>query len=77
MQVKVRLFSSLREAFGYAERDLEIKDGLTLDEVWELVADGRDPQVEVMMAVNMDYARPDVTVHDGDEVAFFPPVTGG
>lgn len=77
MQVKIRLFSSLRETIGYAERDLEIKDGLTLDEVWELVADGRDPQIEVMMAVNMDYARPDVTVNDGDEVAFFPPVTGG
>ena len=77
MQVKVRLFSSLREVFGYAERDLEIKEGLTLDEVWELVANGRDPHVEVMMAVNKDYARPDVIVNDGDEVAFFPPVTGG
>jgi molybdopterin synthase sulfur carrier subunit len=29
------------------------------------------------MAVNMDYAQADQPVRDGDEVAFFPPVTGG
>ena len=77
MQVKVRLFASLRENFGYAERDLEVKDGLTLSDVWKLVSEGKEPEVAVMMAVNMDYAQPDVKVNDGDEVAFFPPVTGG
>jgi molybdopterin converting factor small subunit len=30
-----------------------------------------------MTAVNLDYARPDTALSDGDEVAFFPPVTGG
>lgn len=77
MQIKVRLFASLRETFGYAERDLEVTDGLTLNDVWKLVSKDKDPAVEVMMAVNMDYAQPDVEVSDGDEVAFFPPVTGG
>ena len=77
MQVKVRLFASLRETFGYAERDIEVKDGFTLNDVWKLVSEGNNPAVDVMMAVNMDYAQPDVKVNDGDEVAFFPPVTGG
>ena len=77
MKVKVRLFASLRETLGYAERDLEVTDGLTLDDVWKLVSEGKNPSVEVMMALNMDYAQPDVKVNDGDEVAFFPPVTGG
>jgi molybdopterin synthase sulfur carrier subunit len=31
----------------------------------------------MLVAVNMEYARPDQPVRDGDEVAFFPPVTGG
>jgi len=29
------------------------------------------------MAVNQDLAAPDTTLHGGDEVALFPPVTGG
>ncbi|MDD1617761.1 MAG: hypothetical protein CG439_2829, partial [Methylococcaceae bacterium NSP1-2] len=31
----------------------------------------------VLAAVNMDYVSLDYNVQDGDEVAFFPPVTGG
>ena len=77
MQVKVRLFASLRETLGYSERDLEVTDGFTLHDVWKLVSENKDPETEVMMAINMDYAQPDVKVKDGDEVAFFPPVTGG
>lgn len=40
------------------------------------------PQLEnyrrsALFALNSDFARPDTAVHDGDEVAFFPPVSGG
>ena len=31
----------------------------------------------VRCAVNQDFAQPDAAVHPGDEIAFFPPVTGG
>lgn len=31
----------------------------------------------VRAAVNQDFATPDTTIKDGDEIAFFPPVTGG
>ncbi|MBK1705892.1 MoaD/ThiS family protein [Halochromatium glycolicum] len=31
----------------------------------------------ILAAVNQDTARPETTVKDGDELAFFPPVTGG
>ena len=34
-------------------------------------------QQSVLFAVNSEFARPDTPVHDGDEVAFFPPVSGG
>lgn len=77
MRVKVKLFASLRESLGYAERELELPDGLTLSEVWKIVAEDKASATEVLMAVNKDYAQPDIKVKDGDEVAFFPPVTGG
>lgn len=32
---------------------------------------------QIRAAVNQDFARPDQPVAPGDEVAFFPPVTGG
>ena len=77
MKIKVKLFASLREALGYAERDMEIYDGQTLHEVWKQVIGGAAQSGEVLMAINMDYANPEAIVKDGDEVAFFPPVTGG
>ena len=77
MRVKVKLFASLRETLGFSERDLELNEGLTLEEVWKIVSGGREPTSDVLMAVNMDYAQPETEVNDGDEVAFFPPVTGG
>ncbi len=77
MRVKVRLFASLRETLGFAERDMEFRDGLTLDDIWKLVSADTESSAEVLMAINMDYAQPDALVKEGDEVAFFPPVTGG
>jgi len=77
MKIKVKLFANLREALGYSERDMEIYDGQTLHEVWkQVIGDAAQPG-EVLMAINMDYANPAARVRDGDEVAFFPPVTGG
>ena len=35
-----------------------------------------DPAI-IRAAVNQDFANPTTPLHDGDEVAFFPPVTGG
>ena len=34
-------------------------------------------QDNIIRAVNQAVVEADVTLHDGDEVAFFPPVTGG
>jgi len=51
----------------------------TVSGVWRQVAgDGDDMNgANVLAAVNHEYAAPDTPVKDGDEVAFFPPVTGG
>ena len=79
MSITVKYFASLREILGRSEERLEIKNGnLTVSELWKQVA-GRQQTLpgNVLTAINMEYVKPDAAVKDGDEVAFFPPVTGG
>lgn len=77
MKVKVRLFAGLREEVGVTEAEVEIESGATAHGLWRKVVEDADMPAEVMTAVNLVYAGPDTSLNDGDEVAFFPPVTGG
>jgi molybdopterin synthase sulfur carrier subunit len=83
--VKLLYFAWLRARIGHAEEDLQLPDGVStvaglLD--WLRTRGPRyaealcDPSV-IRVAVNQDYVRGDYPVRDGDEVAIFPPVTGG
>jgi molybdopterin synthase sulfur carrier subunit len=83
--IEVLYFARLREVFGREREQVELPGnvqdvgGLTAwlrnrGESWEReLAPGRP----VRIAVNQDMAAADTPVGDGDEVAFFPPVTGG
>lgn len=77
MQVTVKTFAHLRDRLGFAEQAAEVPEDARVLDVWQKVADGSDMPRNVLAAVNLDYATVDTRVHDGDEVAFFPPVTGG
>ena len=82
--VTVVYFARLREALGQASEQIALPAGVrdlaTLREwlrrrggAWaEEFADGRP----VRAAVNQDMAKGDTRINDGDEIAFFPPVTG-
>jgi len=77
MSIKVCYFASLKEGLG---RDGDVVDyvlGLTPREIWDGLNKGRPLPANVLVAVNMDYAGLDSVLEDGDELAFFPPVTGG
>ena len=84
MRVTVRLFARLRDIAGAAEMGREIPDipaGATIRTVWTQLT-GEFPDLaayerSMSSALNADYARMDAEVHDGDEVAFLPPVSGG
>jgi molybdopterin converting factor subunit 1 len=81
MHVTIRLFARLREMAGAAEVRRDVPDGATVRTVWESFVGefpGFDDYTRVVScAVNEDYARMTTALHEGDEVAFLPPVSGG
>jgi MoaE-MoaD fusion protein len=80
MQILVRCFAILRELS--AERtELTMGDGATIDDAWAALADRHPGLVAhrafVRAACNGAYAAWESPLHEGDEVAFLPPVSGG
>ena len=81
MRVTVRLFARLRDIAGAGELTREVASDATIASVWRQLA-GEYPELgryerSISSAVNADYARMDQVLHEGDEVAFLPPVSGG
>lgn len=77
LMVKVRFFASLRERIGTDQRDLGFECIETVADVWRSATGGAPPPGKLLCAVNHEFADFQAAVADGDEVAFFPPVTGG
>ncbi|MCF6204838.1 MAG: molybdopterin converting factor subunit 1 [Methylococcaceae bacterium] len=77
MSIKVRYFASLKESFGRSEEELVFTKTMSVADIWKQVSKDKDIADNILAAVNMDYVQFDYLVKDADEVAFFPPVTGG
>ena len=77
MSIAVKYFANLRELIGREGDDIEHKDGLTAQDVWNQVKGDLDESTPFLAAINMEYSSNDTVVKDGDEIAFFPKVSGG
>ena len=77
MSITVKFFASLRETIGKPDASLNTNNISTAADVWQAATDNHEHIPNMLVAINMEYANLDETVKDGDEVAFFPPVTGG
>ena len=77
MSINVQYFASLRELLGKQQDSLDDGEELDITAVWRLTCNDIKMPDNTLCAINMEYAKLTDTVKDGDEVAFFPPVTGG
>ena len=85
MTVRLLFFASLREQLGVSGENCELPPGVNTVEALRALLASRgeawrkalDVKRALRAAVNQDMASADTVVKDGDEVAFFPPVTGG
>jgi len=78
--VKVRFFARLRELAGVETQALQVQPNATLSDVYAMLRGmhGALPeQTAVRAALNQEFADWGAVVHEGDEVAFIPPVSGG
>ncbi len=76
MPIRVRMFASLRERWRIDQIELPTDEVHTVADVWRVLTGEPLPE-QVLAAVNREYAQPEAPVKAGDEVAFFPPLTGG
>ncbi len=75
--ITVKFFASLRETVGKGDTEIAATEAETVQQVWEQATGNMAMPENTLMAVNMDYVDAATRVSAGDEVAFFPPVTGG
>lgn len=75
--ITLRYFASLRETIGHSVAQINIFEPHTVLSLWQLANPTLALPENILTAVNMDYVSLTHPVKNGDEVAFFPPVTGG
>lgn len=81
MKIRVQFFATLADAAKVRSLELELGEGSTLAQLWDRLAslypDLTPHAGTLLRAVNEEFSKPDTKLREGDEVAFFPPVSGG
>lgn len=81
MIITVRFFAMFREHLGTGQATVDLPEGATARDGYEAALSGT-PALQglvssVMLMVNQEYVEPNHVLHDGDELAIIPPVSGG
>ena len=81
MRIRIKLFAILRDRAGQSETSLELPEGATVQQARKDLMESLPAIASYMdrvaFAINLSYARPESVLHDGDELAVLPPVSGG
>jgi MoaE-MoaD fusion protein len=81
MRVKVLFFGLAHDATGFEQEEVELPEGESLAVLCRQYQN-RFPRLadlagSLLISVNRDISEPSITLQDGDEIAFLPPVSGG
>ena len=81
MRITVKLFAILRDRAGTGELPLELPGDATVQsacsQIVKKLPEIRELLPKIAFAVNREYVKADAILHDGDELALLPPVSGG
>ena len=77
MKIHVKYFASVRDLMKIESEDLNLETSLSVYELWKELTVKVNVPKDILIAVNHKYVDRDFKLNDGDEVAYFPPVTGG
>jgi molybdopterin converting factor subunit 1 len=81
MKLRLLFFAGHREVLGAVSKPFEMPAGSTVKDLFDALASRhpalREMEGRTIIAVNRDQADWDRRLQDGDEVAFYPPVSGG
>jgi molybdopterin converting factor small subunit len=81
MKIDVLFFGVMKDVMGQSGETVDLTEGSRVRDVLSHYARG-SPHFKAMLpslavSVNREYAELDCALHDGDEVALLPPVSGG
>jgi molybdopterin synthase catalytic subunit len=81
MRVNILLFATLKDLAGEARFSLDLPESATIADARRILGE-RHPRMAknletAIAALNREFAFPEELINEGDEVAFFPPVSGG
>jgi len=81
--ITVKFFASLKTIAEKEEEQIEIQSSISMDQLSDIISK-TSPKMgaiirdnKIMISVNQEMADADTVIHDGDEVAFLPPFSGG
>ena len=81
MKIIVNAFSSVKALCGFAEKQIELAEKATVEDALKILFDEFDSLTKfknkLFYAVNEEYCNEDKILQDGDQLAIFPPVSGG
>ncbi len=81
--ITIKYFASLRAIAEKDDDSLDIENPITIDQLSDIISKTAPKmgaiirEKKVMISVNQEMASADTIIHDGDEVAFLPPFSGG
>ena len=81
--ITIKFFASLKAIAEKEEEQIEIQSSISMDQLSDIISKTSPKMADIirdnkiMISVNQEMADADTVIHDGDEVAFLPPFSGG